>query len=328
MRKLGWIFLLVLMGGCTSAMQVTKPAPLNIEMVKVESGTYQKGKDYHKSRLLSETGVKLHDVTLTYDFLMAKYEITVEQFISVFNYGIETGRLSLSEDFSFFNGRKDAIINERSINIWDRWLFRLPQNQYGFDELVIVSDGKLSLGRKDSVRKAIVGVSWYGAVWFCNLLSEIEGYEAYYTIGWNDIRLSGKIGGYRLATEGEWEWAARGGRFSKGFKYIGSNEMDKTGLGSVPGKTVMGPTIVGQYVANELGIYDLAGNATEWVFDYFGPETDAPAVNPTGPKEGYERVMKGGAWGWGAFPPWLRESDPPSSSFDRRAGIRVVRDIL
>jgi formylglycine-generating enzyme required for sulfatase activity len=100
---------------------------------------------------------------------------------------------------------------------------------------------------------------------------------------------------YRLLTEAEWEYAARGGNKSKGYKYSGSDTLDVVGwyrkddFGSYP------VLIVGMKYPNELGIFDMSGNVYEWCNDWYGPYTNESQTNPQGPVSGTYRVARGGS---------------------------------
>ena len=98
---------------------------------------------------------------------------------------------------------------------------------------------------------------------------------------------------FRLPTEAEWEFAARGGNMTHGYMYAGS---DTPGNVAWCNSSVSTTQPVGQKVPNELGLYDMSGNVWEWCNDYSGLYSDDAQTNPTGPESGSSRICRGGAF--------------------------------
>jgi formylglycine-generating enzyme required for sulfatase activity len=119
-------------------------------------------------------------------------------------------------------------------------------------------------------------------------------------VSWDDIqiflrKLNAQTGkAYRLPTEAEWEYAARGGNKSAGYKYAGSNTLEDVAW--YAGKASSKTHAVGGKQPNELGLYDMSGNVWEWCQDWKGAYTSASQTNPSGPASGAYRVYRGGGW--------------------------------
>ncbi|MCC5807590.1 MAG: SUMF1/EgtB/PvdO family nonheme iron enzyme [Opitutales bacterium] len=177
-------------------------------------------------------------------------------------------------------------------------------------------------------------VSWHDVLKWCNAKSEMRGFDPVY-IASGEVFRSGDFGdddstsikwmrdlnGYRLPGEAEWEFAARGGNRSKGFKFSGSDNLDEVGwyVSNSSGSECawtgdLGPWPVGQKQPNELGLYDMSGNNIEWVWD----------ANPS--REG-SRFFRGG--GYDFFEGFSRVSaryfDPPTSA-SAFHGFRLARN--
>ena len=120
----------------------------------------------------------------------------------------------------------------------------------------------------------VVNVSWEDCQDFINTLNQLTGLN------------------FRLPTEAEWEFAARGGNLSQHYKYSGSNDFDEVAWCEENSNDWLHRT--GEKKPNELGIYDMSGNAWEWCYDWWGMYESAAVVNPTGPESGSERVCRGG----------------------------------
>lgn len=153
----------------------------------------------------------------------------------------------------------------------------------------------------------MVRVSFDDANGYCNWLSETTGKN------------------YRLPTEAEWEYAARGGNKSRSYKYAGSDDLDEAGWSSdnADGQT----QACGRKKANELGIYDMSGNVWEWCQDWYSDSyySSSPSANPKGPSSGSFRVLRGASWCYSAaFCRVAHRSDGSPGSRNDFGGFRVV----
>jgi formylglycine-generating enzyme required for sulfatase activity len=149
------------------------------------------------------------------------------------------------------------------------------------------------------------GASWYDAVAYCNWLSERVGFTPCYSGEGIHTVCDFEADGYRLPTEAEWEYAARGGQRSQRYMYAGSNvyagSNDPETVAWHVGNSGEQTYPVGQKQPNELGLYDMSGNVGEWCWDWYGRHyyDESPSNDPTGPDlpSGYanqSRVRRGG----------------------------------
>jgi len=146
-------------------------------------------------------------------------------------------------------------------------------------------------------------VSWFDAVKFCNALSVKEGLIPAYTITKSTVEWDKSANGYRLPTEAEWEYAARGGQFGaitdeplKKAPYSGS-DTTAASVGWYEANSKKSTKPVAQKAANALGLYDMSGNVWEWCWDWYGAYPKNDVVNPDGSenKTG-QKVLRGGSW--------------------------------
>ena len=126
----------------------------------------------------------------------------------------------------------------------------------------------------------VENVSWYDCQTFIKRLNSYTGRD------------------FRLPTEAEWEFAARGGNYSRHYKYSGSNNLDDVAW--YIDNSNKRPHPVGTKQPNELGLYDMSGNVGEWCSDWDGSYSSYSQTNPTGPNSGSFRVHRGGFWRYNA----------------------------
>ncbi len=130
---------------------------------------------------------------------------------------------------------------------------------------------------------------------------------------------------FRLPTEAEWEYAARGGNKSHGYKYAGSNAIDEVAWYDINSSVSTHP--VKSLKSNELGLYDMSGNVAEWCRDRYAKYSNSSQTNPIGPITGNDRVIRGGNWFFSAS--CTRVSYRNFSAPDLRnnySGFRLVLD--
>lgn len=207
------------------------------------------------------------------------------------------------------------------------------------------SSGTLQGRSLDLPRQPVVQVSWLDAALYCNWLSEQESLQPFYIIDNGNVTgINIDATGYRLPTEAEWEWAARadgnGGtvRFPWGDTWppvAGNGNFADDSTAAFLGQYLRGyndnhsgTSNVGEFAPSALGLYDMAGNVSEWVHDVYGAVSGLSSVketDPTGPEEGRYRTIKGSSWAHGT----MTELRPSYRDFGEEArndlGFRVAR---
>ncbi|HBB14461.1 MAG TPA: hypothetical protein DCZ76_09310 [Treponema sp.] len=169
-----------------------------------------------------------------------------------------------------------------------------------------------------------VNVDWYDAVEFCNKLSICENLTPCYTGYGNSIKCDFSLNGYRLPTEAEWEFAARGGNRSGAFNYSGGNKLSDIAWHKGNSENILHE--VGQKESNELGIYDMSGNVWEWCWDWYDDFViNKDQINPRGASFGSSRVLRGGCYRDSCV---LQKRDHHKPNYyDDTIGFRVARTV-
>ena len=236
-------------GTSSSGNTITIPVKngISIDMVRVEAGTFTMGATAEMKDPF-DWEKPTHQVTLTNDYYIGKYEVTQALWQAV-----------MGNNPSYFKGGN------------------LPVEQ----------------------------VSWDDCQEFLSKLNSITGKK------------------FRLPTEAEWEYAARGGKKSRGYQYSGSNNLSDVAW--YDRKSNNKTHAVGTKQSNELGIYNMSGNVCEWCQDLFEEYSSSSQVNPTGANSGSHRVFRGGSWN--GYARYCRSSYRNSISPDGRGydfGLRLV----
>ncbi|MBK7939202.1 MAG: SUMF1/EgtB/PvdO family nonheme iron enzyme [Lewinellaceae bacterium] len=139
-------------------------------------------------------------------------------------------------------------------------------------------------------KRPVINVSWFDAVDYCNWLSQQHGFTPAYI----NFTLQPAANGYRLPTEAEWEYAARGGSKNQGYRFAGSDVLDEVAWNQTNSHGRTQP--VGTKKGNELRLEDMSGNVLEWCGDWYGPYPGDGLSSPGGPAGGTTRVLRSSSW--------------------------------
>lgn len=208
----------------------------------------------------------------------------------------------------------DGAPNEKPVHPVTVDDFYIGQTEVTFEayDLYCAAIGKKQPDDKGWGRgnRPVINVSWLDAVAYCNWRSREEYFTPVYRISGETVTIDWSANGYRLPTEAEWEYAARGG--GRNDKWAGTAKKDSimryanfcdqtctiVWADKQQNDGFSNTAPVGSLQANRLGLSDMSGNVWEWCWDKFGLDyyKKSPAQNPRGPKGGISRVLRGGSW--------------------------------
>jgi formylglycine-generating enzyme len=258
----------------------------------IPGGRFQMGDSLSDPRLVLARPV--HTVYVD-PFIIDRREVSNERIRSVLQWAYDRGLVSVTTD---------AVLNaEGATNVL------MALNKFNSDisftnDVFAVKPGRTNF--------PCVWISWYGAVAFCNYRSSMEAREQCYDLSAWTCDFTRK--GYRLPTEAEWEFAARGGYDGLRFPWGDTNVIDHSRAnyksdtnnwydvsptrGYHPEYAALQPKSnpVDRFHPNNYRLYDMAGNSWEWVWDRYDRYGEGTLWNPTGPTSGTDRIFRGGSW--------------------------------
>ena len=300
------------------------PSSIVPQMVLVEKGSFTMGDTWSGGDSDEKPTYK---VTFTYDFYMGKYEVTFDEYDAFceatgrskprdyYGWGRETRPVIDVPEGMVLVEKGSFTMGDEFGDLWDSsrpthkvtftYDFYIGKYEVTFDEYDAFCNATGKSKPNDNSwgrgTRPVIYVSWWDAIAYCNWLSEKEKLPKAYDSNGNLLDKDGrvttdpsKVVGYRLPTEAEWEYAARGGNKSKGYKYAGSDNVgDVAWYNSNSGKKTQE---VGKKAPNELGLYDMSGNVWEWCSDWYGGYSSSAQTNPYNSTAGSYRVFRGGYW--------------------------------
>ena len=242
----------------------------------------------------------------------------------------------------------NVFVSGRGITIPDMYVCDHEVTRGEFKELMGTDPSTASAYDKDGnkltgdavLNNPVNYVNWYAAIAYCNKLSLKENLTPCYSVSgvtdwenlaysliptssnstWDELTYDKEADGYRLPTEAEWEWLARGG---ENYTYAGSNTVDDVAWYK-NNTNSQGTREVKTKKANGYGLYDMSGNVYEWCYDWYGTVSSSTA--DTGASSGSNRVLRGGYWSDSDY--WCKVCSSYNQNPDSRGsgrGFRVVR---
>ena len=292
-------------------------------MVPIPAGSFEMGDSFHEGH---PDEWPVHTVTVS-AFYIGRCEVTNDEMAEVLQWAYDNNKIAVSTSTV-----RNAMGDPQKLLHLDDPECRITWNGRAFDLKSAKSSGY-----------PCVEVTWYGAVAFCNYRSEKEGLTPCYDL--SDWSCDWSANGYRLPTEAEWEKAARGGAAGHRFpwsdtdtiQHARANYESKSNY-SYDTSPTQGhhpdyddgeypyTSPVGSFAPNGYGVYDMAGNVWEWVWDYWDAHyySVSPEADPRGPSSGSYRVVRSGRWGYDACFCRIAGRRHGWPGGRRRMGFRVV----
>jgi len=316
---------------------LTGPGYIPDDMMLVPGGTFEMGDNFSEG---DADELPVHTVTMD-SFHIGKYAITNRQYCDFLNSAMSEGLITVTSGVLYKAGYGTTYpycdTDSADANS------QIDYSGSGFSV-------STKLGR-DMSFDPMVQVSWYGAAAYCNWRSEEEGYETCYDPCDPNSPCDFSKKGHRLATEAEWEYAARGGLSGRRFPWGDTISHSQANYYSYWQQSSpyysydVSPTQghhptwddgvcpytspVASFAANGYGLYDMTGNVWEWCNDWYDSDyyDSSPTNNPTGPISGDYRILRGGAWN--LYANWCRVAFRYNYNPSNRAysvGFRLVLD--
>lgn len=226
------------------------------------------------------------------------------------------GNFVLVPGGTFIMGRavgegNDNELPTHSVTLDSFYMSKHQVTQAEYEAIMGSNPATASFGMGDNY--PVYFLNWYSAIIYCNMRSIAEELTPVYSISgstnpefwgalptssnddWNAANCDWNANGYRLPTEAEWEYAARGATNDTDYLYSGSNDIGEVGW-YTGNNSPRGCKPVGTKAPNALDIYDMSGNVYEWCWDWYENYSADVQINPTGAENGPHRVLRGGYW--------------------------------